>query len=80
MLAVLLLTVYFVRAYDMRNMPALGPEYRVEFEHEFDASQEDLVDWSAYLEIEKKLAIELEEKFITTRGRTVPLIDSRPLA
>ena len=62
MLAVLLLTVYFVRAYDMRNMPALGPEYRVEFEHEFDASQEDLVDWSAYLEIEKKLAIELEEK------------------
>jgi len=62
MLAVLLLTIYFVRAYDSRNMPALGPEYRIEFEHEFDASQEAQVDWSAYLEIENKLAIELEEK------------------
>jgi len=61
-LGVLLLTVYFVRAYDSRNMPPLGPEYRIEFEHEFDASQESLVDWSAYLEIEGKLAIELEEK------------------
>lgn len=61
MLAVLLLTIYFVRAYDSRNMPALGPEYRIEFEHEFEASQETEIDWSAYLEIENKLAIELEE-------------------
>ena len=62
MLAVLLLTIFFVRAYDSRNMPALGPEYRIEFEHEFDASQEVQVDWSAYLEIENRLAIELQEK------------------
>ena len=62
MLAVLLLTIYFVRAYDSRNMPPLGPEYRVEFEHEFDASREAQVDWSAYLDIESKLAIELGEK------------------
>ena len=61
MLTVLLLTIYFVRAYDSRNMPALGPEYRIEFEHEFEASQETEIDWSAYLEIENKLAIELEE-------------------
>lgn len=61
MLAVLLLTIYFVRAYDSRNMPALGPEYRIEFEHEFEASQETEIGWSAYLEIENKLAIELEE-------------------
>ena len=61
MLVVLLLTIYFVRASDSRNMPALGPEYRIEFEHEFDASQEAEVDWSALLAIENKLAIELEE-------------------
>ena len=59
---VLLLTVYFVRAYDTRNMPPLGPEYRIEFEHEFDAAQEAHIDWQAYLEIERKLALELEEK------------------
>ena len=62
LLGVLLLTIYFVRAYDSRNMPALGPEYRIAFEYEFDASQEAQVDWLAYLEIEKKLAIELEKK------------------
>jgi alpha-beta hydrolase superfamily lysophospholipase len=73
MLAVLLLTVYFVRAYDMRNMPALGPEYRVKFEHEFDASQEDQVDWSAYLEIEKKLATELQEKIISNARPNSPV-------
>ena len=61
-LGVLLLTIYFVRAYDSRNMPPLGPEYRIEFEHEFDASQEADVDWPAYLEIESKLAIEMAEK------------------
>ncbi len=44
MLAVLLLTVYFVRAFDLRDLPALGPEHRIEFEYEFDASQEDHVD------------------------------------
>ena len=62
MLVVLLLTIYFVRAYDSRNMPPLGPEYRIEFKHEFNASQEAAVDWSAYLELESRLAIELEEE------------------
>lgn len=74
MLAVLLLTIYFVRAYDSRNMGALGPEYRIEFEHEFDASQEDQVDWSAYLEMENKLAIELNRK-IHTDSRPDSLVD-----
>ena len=64
-LGVLLLTVYFVRAYDSRNLPPLGPEYRIEFEHEFDASQEAHVDWSAYLEIESKLANELEQQILS---------------
>jgi alpha-beta hydrolase superfamily lysophospholipase len=61
-LGVLLLTVYFVRAYDSRNMPPLGPEYRIEFDREFDASQETDVDWTAYLEIEAELAREVDEK------------------
>jgi len=61
-LSMLVLVVYFVRAFDSRGMPALGSEYRIEFEHEFDASQEGRTDWSAYLAIENKLAIELEEK------------------
>jgi alpha-beta hydrolase superfamily lysophospholipase len=71
---VLLLTIYFVRAYDSRNMPPLGPEYRIEFEHEFDASQEARVDWSAYLEIENRLAAELEEK-IDSDMRPDSLVD-----
>ncbi len=74
MLAVFLLTIYFVRAYDSRNMPALGPEYRIEFEHEFDASQEGRVDWLAYRAIEQKLAIELEEK-IDSDSRSDSLVD-----
>ena len=73
-LSVLLMTIYFVRAYDSRNMPALGPEYRIEFEHEFDASQESDVDWGTYLEIEKKLAKELEEE-IDSDTRPESLVD-----
>ncbi len=74
MLAVLLLTIYFVQAYDSRNMPPLGPEYRIEFEHEFNASQEAGVDWPEYLEIESRLAIELEEE-IHSDTRPDSLVD-----
>ena len=73
-LAVLLLTIYFVRAFDSRSMAALGPEYRIEFEHEFDASQESQTDWSAYLAIEDKLAIELAEK-IDSGARPDSVVD-----
>ncbi len=73
-LTVLLLTIYFVRAFDSRHMLDLGPEYRIEFEHEFDSSQEDQTDWSAYLAIENELAIELEEK-IDSDTRPDSLID-----
>ena len=61
-LTVLVLTVYFVRAIDSRNMPALGPEHRIEFEHEFDASQEADTSWPDYIAIEDALEIELLEK------------------
>jgi len=73
-LTVLLLTIYFGRAFDSRRMPPLGPEYRIQFEHEFDASQEDQTDWSAYLAIENKLALELEEK-IDSDTRPDSLVD-----
>ena len=61
-LSVLVLTVYFLRAFDARGMQQLGPEYQVVFEHEFDASQEQDTSWSDYLAIENLLAIELREK------------------
>jgi len=73
-LAVLLLTVYFGSAFDARRMPPLAPEHRIEFEQEFDAAQEDQTDWAAYLEIENRLAIELEEK-IPSNSRSGSLAD-----
>ena len=72
--AILVLTIYFVRAFDSRNKPDLGPEYRVEFEHEFDASQEDATDWPAYVAIEERLAIELDEQ-ISGANRPNSLVD-----
>ena len=59
-LTVLLLTLYFTRAFDARKMPELGPEHRIVFEHEFDASREAGTDWLAYLAIEDELQIELD--------------------
>lgn len=61
-LILVVLTIYFVRAVDSRDMPSLGAEQRIRFEQEFKAAQEDETDWAAYLVIEDKLAAELEEK------------------
>lgn len=61
-LAVLALTIYFGRAFDARRMPQPGPEHRIEFAEEFDASMESDTDWAAYLAIEDRLAAELAEK------------------
>ena len=72
--ATLVLTIYFVRAYDSHNKPDLGPEYRIEFEHEFEASQEDSTDWRAYVAIEERLAIELLEQ-ISGANRPDSLVD-----
>ncbi|MDH3846710.1 MAG: hypothetical protein OEV05_02890, partial [Gammaproteobacteria bacterium] len=58
---VLLLTIYFGWAFESRNMLQLGPEHRIQLEHEFRASQEDETDWAGYLEIEERLAAELAE-------------------
>jgi alpha-beta hydrolase superfamily lysophospholipase len=72
--AVLLLTIYFGWAFDSRGMLQLGPEHRIEFESEFKASQEEDTDWTEYLEIEKRLALELEER-IPSNERSGSLID-----
>ena len=61
-LAVVVLAVYFMRAFESRRLPPLGPEQRIVFENEFTAAMEDSTDWDAYLAIEDKLAAELDEK------------------
>jgi alpha-beta hydrolase superfamily lysophospholipase len=61
-IVVLLLTIYFGRAFDALRMPPLGPEHRIQFDEEFNAAMENDTDWAAYLAIEKKLAAELAEK------------------
>lgn len=73
-LAAIVLTIYCVRAFDSRNMLALGAEHRIVFEHEFDASLEAETDWAAYLAIEEKLADELERK-LDPGSRTASLVD-----
>jgi alpha-beta hydrolase superfamily lysophospholipase len=73
-ITVLALTVYFVRALDSRRMAELGPEHRIAFDSEFDASQEDETDWAVYLAIEAALASELDEK-INSDTRTENLVD-----
>jgi pimeloyl-ACP methyl ester carboxylesterase len=59
---VVLLTIYVVLAFDARKMPDLGAEFRIQFEHEFDASMERETDWAAYLNAENELEAELAEK------------------
>ena len=65
-LIVLFVTIYFVRAFDSRGLPEPAPEHRIEFESEFDASQEADTDWWDYIAIERKLALELAEHIAAT--------------
>ena len=60
----IVLVIYVARAFGSRNMPDIGPEYRIEFEHEFDASQEGVTDWSDYVALERRQADELTEKIL----------------
>jgi len=59
---VFVLLIYFGRAVDARRMLPLGPEHRLAFAEEFDASMEDDTDWAAYLVIEERLDAELEAR------------------
>ena len=74
MAGTVILTVYFTLAISSRKMHDLGPEHRIEFEHEFEASQEDLTDWSGYLAIEGRLAEEVAEK-ISSGNRPESRVD-----
>lgn len=68
-MALLLFDAYFVI-----HQPALDPEHRIKFEHEFDASMESETGWAEYLAIEDLLAAELEEK-ISGKERPDSLVD-----
>ncbi len=67
-------TVYVVWAFSARNMADLGPEHRVEFASEFEASQEESTDWHGYLDVEGRLTDELAD-FVESDGRTGSLVD-----
>ena len=77
--AVVAATVYATWAINARKMPDLGPEHRVQFVHEFDASQEGTTDWQRYNAIEDLLAQELADAIdINTRpGSIVDRHDAR---
>ena len=68
------LSVTLVIALGDRRMGDLSPEHRVEFEHEFTASHERLIDWDGYRAIEARLAAELAEK-IDPDDRPDSLVD-----
>lgn len=72
--AVILLTVYFVRAFDARNQRDLAPEHRIRFVHEFDAADEERTNWPSYLGLEDALARELELTLATV-DRPASLVD-----
>ena len=59
---ILLITIYFVRAFDARGHMPLRDEHRITLEHEYSSEMEGKVDWSQYLELESKLADELASK------------------
>ncbi len=71
---VVLATVYFVWAFSARKMLDPGPEHRVDFENEFDASQESTTDWQSYIAIEGLLADELADS-VESDVRSGSLID-----
>jgi alpha-beta hydrolase superfamily lysophospholipase len=73
-LAVLVLTIYFGWAFESRKMLELGPEHRIEFDEEFRARDEADADWADYLEIEQRLAAELDAK-ISTESRPDSVVD-----
>jgi alpha-beta hydrolase superfamily lysophospholipase len=73
-IAVLVLTIYFGWAFESRNMLALGPEHRLQFDEEFRAREESNTGWADYLEIEERLQVELEEK-ISGSDRPGSLVD-----
>ena len=73
-LALIGFTIFMVRAFDSRHQPDLGPEYRIDFDNEFQARDESVTEWSDYLAIEVALERELDTK-IDPDGRAGRLLD-----
>lgn len=69
-LALLLITVYFVRAFDSRAMMRLRDEHRIVLEHEYSSNMEPDVSWSDYIDIELRLADELSAKLVRGNRNT----------
>jgi esterase/lipase len=59
---ILLITIYFVRAFDARTKMGLRDEHRIEFENEYSVNMESATNWSDYLEIDARLAEEVKNK------------------
>jgi len=59
---ILLITIYFVRAFDARNYMQLRDEHRITLEQEYDSERDGDVNWSEYLELESELTVELARK------------------
>ncbi len=73
-LFIVTVTIYFVWAFGARQMLDLGPEHRLEFDNEFEVSQEASTDWQRYVAIEQELADELA-RAVEIHTRTGSLID-----
>lgn len=56
------LVIYAVRAFDSTRFPDLSAEHRIHFDSEFNASDEAETDWNTLLDIEDRLAAELDRK------------------
>jgi esterase/lipase len=68
--AILLITIYFVRAFDARGKMQLRDEHRITLEQEYNADMEGSINWSQYLELESKLAEELASKINSSPGHS----------
>jgi esterase/lipase len=67
---ILLITIYFVRAFDARGHMQLRDEHRITLEHEYSFKMEGKIDWSQYLELESKLVDELANKINSNPGHS----------
>jgi esterase/lipase len=71
LLIVLVLTIYFIRAYDSLSMMQLHAEHQIEFDNEYRADMEASFTWEDYLTLEKTLQLELQEKLAENGNRNV---------
>jgi alpha-beta hydrolase superfamily lysophospholipase len=69
----IVITIYFVRAFDSRTRMPLTDEHRISLEGEYDADKHAGLDWSGYLKLEETLRNELEVKLADRSTRATVL-------